>query len=421
MPHHPSDLRCLGSAVACLCVVLIAGLLSLVASAGAQSGGGATADPDGKQKPDPAASGTAKASEGKPVVVSAPPKPLLITCRSSCAGLDVVRPGGVVRVTGDAMAGAKTVVFRGAEAQGDEASGAAVAVAPDAVDVVVPGNAVSGPVQVLDGAGHASRVTGRTIGVAGPNRVALAGTGPDARVDVKQVFFRGPHQATLSVYVPEGGARHVSVDLLRESDGAVVGHWERDGAGGTVQSVSWSGIVDGSVQADGRYRFRVRETAPGTATAAQDETPPAPVFTFLGHIFPIRGRHDFGGDVARFGTGRAGHVHQGQDAFAACGTLLVAARGGTVKFQGFQGAAGNYVVIDGAGTGTDYVYMHLKAPATVVKGATVYTGQPIGEVGDTGDADGCHLHMELWSAPGWYTGGAPFDPLPSLKRWDKQS
>ena len=49
------------------------------------------------------------------------------------------------------------------------------------------------------------------------------------------------------------------------------------------------------------------------------------------------------------------------------------------------------------------------------------TGQPIGEVGDTGDADGCHLHFEMWSAPGWYTGGAPIDPLPSLKAWDAYS
>ena len=65
--------------------------------------------------------------------------------------------------------------------------------------------------------------------------------------------------------------------------------------------------------------------------------------------------------------------------------------------------------------------MHLKAPALVEKGERVRTGQPIGYVGDTGDARGCHLHFEMWSGPGWYSGGSPFDPLPDLLSWDKSS
>jgi murein DD-endopeptidase MepM/ murein hydrolase activator NlpD len=42
----------------------------------------------------------------------------------------------------------------------------------------------------------------------------------------------------------------------------------------------------------------------------------------------------------------------------------------------------------------------------------------IGRVGDTGNAQGCHLHYEMWDAPGWYDGGDPFDPLRFLKLWD---
>ena len=42
-------------------------------------------------------------------------------------------------------------------------------------------------------------------------------------------------------------------------------------------------------------------------------------FDFYGYAFPILGAHDFGGAGGRFGAGRAGHTHQGQDVMAACG------------------------------------------------------------------------------------------------------
>jgi murein DD-endopeptidase MepM/ murein hydrolase activator NlpD len=42
-------------------------------------------------------------------------------------------------------------------------------------------------------------------------------------------------------------------------------------------------------------------------------------------------------------------------------------------------------------------------------------------VGRTGDATACHLHFEEWTAPGWYTGGSPFDPLADLRAWDAYS
>ena len=83
-----------------------------------------------------------------------------------------------------------------------------------------------------------------------------------------------------------------------------------------------------------------------------------------------------------------------------------------------QALAGNYVVISADDGSGDQVYMHLRDPALVQKGVTVATGQQIGFVGRTGDATACHLHFELWPAPGWYTGGQPVDPLPSLKSWD---
>ena len=107
--------------------------------------------------------------------------------------------------------------------------------------------------------------------------------------------------------------------------------------------------------------------------------------------------------------------------FAACGTPLVAIHTGTVKAKAFQGSAGNYVVIDAQGVKQDYFYAHLKAPAMVSEGQKVTTGQRLGKVGETGNAQGCHLHFEIWTGGGWYTGGKPIDPLKLLKYWDSFS
>ena len=68
-----------------------------------------------------------------------------------------------------------------------------------------------------------------------------------------------------------------------------------------------------------------------------------------------------------------------------------------------------------ADDGTSQAYMHLRSAATVRRGDRVETGHPLGQVGDTGRATGCHLHFELWTAPGWYQGGEPVDPLPWLQ------
>jgi murein DD-endopeptidase MepM/ murein hydrolase activator NlpD len=133
-------------------------------------------------------------------------------------------------------------------------------------------------------------------------------------------------------------------------------------------------------------------------------------------VFPIKGAHDLGRSPAnRFGGGRG---HDGQDMFADCGTPVVASQGGKVRKAGFHPVGGNFIVLTEKDTGLDAVYMHLAHTPRLRAHETVETDQRIGSVGDTGNADGCHLHFELWTAPGWYRGGAPFDPLPRLQNWD---
>jgi murein DD-endopeptidase MepM/ murein hydrolase activator NlpD len=135
--------------------------------------------------------------------------------------------------------------------------------------------------------------------------------------------------------------------------------------------------------------------------------PPAPP----AEVFPVDGAVDYGSAAAHFGGGRG---HKGQDVFADCGTPIDAVRAGRVLDAKYEGAAGNYAVV-AADDGRSHVYMHLRRPARVVAGDRVIAGQRIGAVGDSGDAWDCHLHFEVWTAPGWFRGGHPVDPLPYLR------
>ena len=216
-------------------------------------------------------------------------------------------------------------------------------------------------------------------------------------------------------------------DYVVDSAGAVVKTFYRENVAPNVESkVRWDGTTnEGRPARNGKFSFRVSPQSatatPPAARKASSSTTLSLGFAFYGYAFPILGSHEYGMSAGRFGAGRSGHTHQGQDVMAACGTPLVAARGGLVQYSGYQGAAGNYVVIDGRGTGNDFMYAHLAEPSPLHTGETVRTGQPIGVVGETGDAQGCHLHFEMWGAPGWYEGGSPFDPLGYLQKWDAYS
>ncbi len=131
--------------------------------------------------------------------------------------------------------------------------------------------------------------------------------------------------------------------------------------------------------------------------------------------FPIRGKYSYGDGLG------AGRGHQGQDLMANCGKPVVAAQPGRVQLKDYQAdGAGNYVVIDGKGALEDTVYMHLQGAAKVTKREAVSAGQVIGRVGTTGRSSACHLHFEIWDGAGWYEGGSPIDPKPSLQLWDRR-
>ena len=234
--------------------------------------------------------------------------------------------------------------------------------------------------------------------------------------------FRFPRLSyTISSSQPQNDLR---IDVVDATGAVVKTFYRNDVAPDVPNSIRWDGTTnEGRPARNGQYSFRIdpQATAAPAARPATQSTALSLGFAFYGYAFPILGAHEFGLGAGRFGAARSGHTHQGQDVMAECGTPLVAARGGVVQYAGYEGNAGNYVVIDGKGTSYDFMYAHLAEPSPLPTGEAVRTGQPIGVVGDTGDASACHLHFEMWGAPGWYEGGSPFDPLPYLETWDAYS
>jgi Peptidase family M23/Putative peptidoglycan binding domain len=189
-------------------------------------------------------------------------------------------------------------------------------------------------------------------------------------------------------------------------------------SGAESRDVAWNGMTPTGAAPDGTYLMKLGKSNTAGARASGQTQP----FTLHLRAFPVPGPHDYGGAGSRFGAPRGDHIHQGQDVAASCGQKLLVVETGQVSVNAYQASgAGYYVVIHGALSGTDFVYMHLQRASWAAAGTAVYAGQQIGRVGDTGHSTGCHLHFERWSAPGWYAGGAAYDPLPELLHWDSYS
>ena len=228
--------------------------------------------------------------------------------------------------------------------------------------------------------------------------------------------------ATVTVRYRIGGRPRrvrVRVDLLPEAGGkpAATLPLGRQRTG-RKRTATWRPEL-----APGRYTARLRATTlnrRGARTSQQLAVEiVAPPVTAASGVFPVQGSYTLGGADARFGAGRTGHSHQGQDILAAAGTPVVTPRGGFVHWRAFQrDGAGHYVVVRGD-DGRDYVFMHLlDGSVAVQKGQGVAAGQQLGAVGSTGRSSGPHLHFEIWP-DGWYssTASQPIDPLPDLQAW----
>src|SRR5438067_1093930 len=375
----------------------------------------------------------AQAGSGGAVYV-AQPRLSAVACVKSCAPNHRIQGGSALKISGQNLDGVTQVVFEGTASKSDDRTATVRARSASALTVGVPIAAQTGPVHALASGGVRSDPT-KPIRILPPPppepNVALspapgpreAGAPPlETSTSTSRWFYGSQRGVVFSYRLGGSQPANVQVNLVRQSDGTVVQSWTQPAAApGDVRTIAWSGATDGQPQPEGRFAFRVvvQDGSATTSNAAPDDQN-RDAFDLYDHVFPVRGRHDYGGPEARYGAPRPGHTHQGQDVLSPCGTRLVAAQGGTVVYSGFQSAAGNYIVIHGL-DGFDNGYMHMAGSSPFTKGDTVFTGQQIGVVGDTGDATACHLHFEVWTAPGWYSGGHTIDPLPLLQAWDGYS
>jgi len=142
-------------------------------------------------------------------------------------------------------------------------------------------------------------------------------------------------------------------------------------------------------------------------------------------VFPVLGEARWQDD---FGDARGQGGHEGNDIMAPRKALALAAEAGTVKFHTTSSRAGCMLYLDGA-SGTQYLYIHLNNDLTdandnrgtcvagvayakgLRNGAKVAAGQPVGYVGDSGDANGGNPHLHFEVHP---NGGGAINPFQHL-------
>jgi murein DD-endopeptidase MepM/ murein hydrolase activator NlpD len=143
--------------------------------------------------------------------------------------------------------------------------------------------------------------------------------------------------------------------------------------------------------ASAREQLSGASFAPGTSSLLG-----APSYS-NGYVFPVAG----GAGVVS--VGHTHHDYPAADIDAPEGTQLYALSNGTVdrSWATPEGGCGIGFTIQTT-DGLTWTYCHLSylEPA-VVAGAGLTAGQPVGLVGQTGDASGPHLHLQLQPATGY--------------------
>lgn len=128
---------------------------------------------------------------------------------------------------------------------------------------------------------------------------------------------------------------------------------------------------------------RADNTAASRSTTTR--TTPAPT----GWVHPLPGARI----TDCFGT--RGGRHLGTDLAAPTGTPIHAVHAGTVAVVKYESGGGGYYIVLSHGGGTYSSYMHMVRRSPLNVGQAVAAGQVVGNVGESGDATGPHLHFEV--------------------------
>jgi murein DD-endopeptidase MepM/ murein hydrolase activator NlpD len=330
-------------------------------------------------------------ADGGGITPTGPPQPRDFACVAQCPpGDHTAVAGSTIQVTGTALSSVTEVTYA---SSGGRIAAPAKVLSDRAIQAKVPAAATDGPVGV-----GSVRVPDVELRVLPASSVPTGGSFAldSAAASPKNAFYDGVRAPKLTYTFRGGSATDVTITVVNRDTKEVVDSFvDKAAEPNAANTATWDGTTtEGTTAPNGDYQFRIANGATARAKATPDST-----FSFHKFRFPLLVKHGYGDG---YGAGRG---HEGQDVFAKCGSKLLAVRGGRVQVNDSQSEAGNYLVIDGKGTAMDFLYAHMLQPSPLREGQRVRTGQVIGQVGQTGNAQGCHLHFELWSAPGYYEGG----------------
>ncbi len=173
-----------------------------------------------------------------------------------------------------------------------------------------------------------------------------------------------------------------------------------------VRSLLRVAVIAGLLAAGGHWAWHQPFMAKPRAIAALSTAPPPDRLQMpVEGVSAARVADTFGAPRGR------DRRHEGVDIFAPRGTPVLAATDGLVTGIRETGLGGRQVWVMGPGRQRHY-YAHLDDWADLLSvGDLVRAGDPLGTVGDTGNARGTppHLHYGVYAADG------AFDPLPLLR------